>query len=87
MSAPLRLIDPDGEGVYLLTGDDSWDFREIAFEFFGDVRQWRDIEHKIVFMIEDDEGLWHVVKRRWWHGFLMPRYAPVSYTYLAPIPY
>lgn len=80
---PIRLIDPDGEGVYKLAGDFSLRLNDIAWELFGDARRWRDLDYETVWMRER-EGHWHPTRWRWWHGLLPAHLAPVAYAYVTP---
>lgn len=84
LDAPGRLIDPDGEGVYLLQADDSWGLREIAWQFFGDASRWGDLDYTTVWMREAGDGCWYPVPFRWWRG-LLPRYGGIApYAYITP---
>jgi hypothetical protein len=84
---PARLIDPDGEGAYFLSDDESWSLRSVAFEFFGDGRRWDDLESEAVWMREGEDGNWH---RDRWRGryVLLPesRCPVVGYSYITPKP-
>lgn len=83
---PIRLIDLDGEGVLMLSANGEWGLRDIALEFFGDARQWCDLDLRAIWMREDDEETWHPWRWRWWHAFLPRRWQPTLYMHVTPKP-
>lgn len=81
--APERLIDPEGEGVYLR------DFPPFA--------QWhaaralgltdrRDARWEHVWMREGKDGLWYPTTFTTLDGWKFPRWAPRAFTYWTPAP-
>lgn len=84
---PDRLIDPDGEGVYVRAN--SFKFENsllvLAGELLGDWREWRNLIIEPVWMREDDDGYWHRADWRWWYG-LRWRLPVTLYHYITPKP-
>jgi hypothetical protein len=83
---PLELLDPEGEGIYLLN-DEGTSVLIRAARLFG--CSWREVEHSTVYMRPDKTGdAWHEVNvGRFPYGwrFLLPRrWQPVDYAYCTP---
>jgi hypothetical protein len=93
---PRELIDPDGEGIYILS--DSSEYRtwpgvlmRAAMIFHGAYSEWRDVESELRYMkpLEDGET-WVQASTgrfpRYWRLNLPKRWRPVLYTYCTPRP-
>ena len=85
-SRPVRLIDPDGEGVYMLVGNPGWTLRHVALDLLGNAAEWRNLDYTGTWMREDEDGNWHPTRWRWWHGLVPNKWRPTLYAYLTPKP-
>lgn len=95
MKPPELLIDPEGEGVYLLS-DSGFEQKSpgvllrAAFLFHGDWRAWRDVDHQTVYMRPKEDGSdeWELANigkhPRGWRLNLPRRWRPVLYAYCTP---
>lgn len=89
---PLELLDPAGEGIYLLSDDRITDLMGAAALFFQDTRRWRDLDTEHVYMRPKDDGSdeWHEVcpgkHPRYWRLLLPRRWRPILYSYVTPKP-
>lgn len=82
---PERLIDPEGEGAYFLSDSNAWTLQTPAFEFYGDARRWRDLDHETVWMREGEDGNWHPDRWHRRYALLPRRRCPVvPYAYVTP---
>lgn len=95
--APLELLDPDGEGIYLY--DVLWEgdgpsypgtLNRAALILYGDMREWRNVVTESVWMRPGDDDLWYPAATgkhpRHWRLNLPPRWRPVAYVYCTPKP-
>lgn len=81
--APERLIDPEGEGVYLRDFPTfvQWKAaRELGLTYYYEA-QWEN-----VWMREGADGDWYPTRWRTSDGLKLPRWAPTLYAYWTPIP-
>lgn len=94
---PRELLDPEGEGIYLL--DFAWAGRPAEFFwplgyaarlFHGSVSEWRELEHETVWMEPGEGDEWRPASTgrwpRYWRLNLPRRWRPVAYTYCTPKP-
>jgi hypothetical protein len=95
VSPPSELIDPDGEGIYLLNDPVPWRWGvllEAAWRLFGDAREWRSVCHETVYMrpVEDGSDEWRPADigrcPYGWRLNLPRRWRPVAYAYCVPSP-
>lgn len=89
MNAPLELIDPDGEGIYLLSDQPGSVLMRAAWLFYGYSSAWREVESVTVFMRpKKNSDEWWLVPRgwpRWWRLSLPRRWFPWAlYAYCTP---
>jgi hypothetical protein len=95
-SPPEELIDPDGEGIYMLDSVErfGWPVLEAArrlgvFDDNGRL-DWRGVDMEVVFMEPSEDGeTWVRAKSGWpryWRLNLPRRWAPVAYVYCTPRP-
>jgi hypothetical protein len=89
---PRELIDPDGEGIYLHE-DQGFPgvLMRAALLFFGDMREWRNVEQRTVWMrpSEDGETWGEVGLGRFpfgWKLWLPRSRRPVLFVYCTPNP-
>jgi hypothetical protein len=77
-SPPEELLDPDGEGIYLLNDPTPWRWGVLltaAWRLFGNAREWRNVDHA------------SIGKRPFgWRLNLPKRWRPVAYAYCTPKP-
>jgi hypothetical protein len=88
---PQELIDPDGEGIYLLSGPRCPYpslLHTAAWLLFSDCREWRNVLHTSVYMEPTDGDEWKVANTgrwpRYWRLNLPRRWRPVLYAYCTP---
>lgn len=91
MPAPLELIDPEGEGIYLSHDDYACDgglgILHRAMFILG-LDHWREVEHRTAFMYPKNDGSdeWFEIPwTLWWRWrFNIRRFSPVAYAYCTP---
>jgi hypothetical protein len=90
ITIPDRLIDPEGEGLYLISDRFYSVLHEAACALYGDGRRWRDVESTLVYMRPGDDDCWYpsgIGKHpRGWRLLLPRRWRPTAYTYCTPGP-
>jgi hypothetical protein len=92
--APRELIDPDGEGIYLL--DTFWEdapsfpstLMLASMLLFNNGRRWRDIDSETKWMWPGEDGNYREVSTgrfpRYWKLNLPRRWRPIHYVYCTP---
>lgn len=93
---PRELIDPDGEGIYIISDDrraHQWPgiLMRASMIFFGTYVDWRDVEAELRYMKPSKDGdEWVPASTgrfpRYWRLNLPRRWRPVLYTFCAPKP-
>jgi hypothetical protein len=88
----MELIDPEGEGIYLLDVNIGV-LRRAALIFHGNASAWREIDQETVWMEPNPlsrEGEWRRANTgrfpRYWRLNLPRRWRPIAYVYCTPKP-
>lgn len=90
LNPPKELIDPDGEGIYILSETIGWPgvHRRAAMILFGDMREWRNVDTELAYFLPTETDEWrHANTGRWprhWRLNLPRRWRPVLYAYCTP---
>lgn len=86
---PPELLDPDGEGIYVLSLGDpdarSWPSPLTWAAYLLGVH-WRELDREYVWMREDDDGYWHRVDSPAWWRFYRRKWLPAQYIYCTARP-
>jgi hypothetical protein len=89
MAEPTELLDPDGEGIYLLATDRRFPstLMRASVLFFGTLARWREIDTEYVYMRpSNDREAWFRASLGplCWRLSLPRRKRPVLYAYCTP---
>lgn len=90
-AAPVELLDPDGEGIYILSDSIPSPLLRAAQIFHGTMAAWPEVEQRTVFMRpKKNSDEWERVPRglpAYWRLNLPRRWFPwATYAYLTPRP-
>jgi hypothetical protein len=94
---PRELLDPDGEGIYLLDlgcaglpEKFGWPLLHACQLFGMGMREYRELRTEVVYMEPGEDDHWFPANTgrfpRYWRLNLPKRWRPVAYTYICPPP-